>query len=551
MRRIATWLACVAGALLVQSAQAADTPDTLSARAFEDAQMATSTKTAIAFAQSSARLAANDPALAELLRTRQDAETRWRAIDDELVAARGRGDTVTAANLTGLLDKTAEEIRGYDRDIAIRFPDFAELTDAAPAALRSVQALLGPDDALVFIVPAFDGTYIWAVRRDRAVWRRGVMGDAEVKAAVGELRAALDPGGASRAAIDASGQGTLASHGFPRAKAYALYQSVWGPVDEALAGAKNVYVVATGALSALPLAVLPTAAPQGDDAEPTAMRQTPWLFERYALATLPSVASLKAVRRAAAAATGKREKGPAFAGFGDPALADADAPAAPRGFDAYYRDGRADPGAVKSLPSLPGTRTELFALAKALKAPKASVVSGPAATEAAVKRADLSTTRVIAFATHGLLAGDLDGLAEPALVFTPPAEPSPLDDGLLTASEAASLKLSADWVVLSACNTAAPDGRGGFEAGGEGLSGLARGFFHAGARSLLVSHWRVRDDAAARLTTSAIRWYARDPRLGRAGALRKAMMEMLFDRKHPEFAQPSYWAPFVVAGEAG
>src|SRR4029079_13630546 len=97
----------------------------------------------------------------------------------------------------------------------------------------------------------------------------------------------------------------------------------------------------------------------------------------------------------------------------------------------------------------------------------------------------------IEFATHGLVAGDLSGLAEPALVLTPPAAGSDTHDGSHTASEIAVLKLNADWVVLSACNTAA-----GSTEGAEALSGLARAFFYAGARSLLVSHWSVFSTAA-------------------------------------------------------
>src|SRR5205814_8087133 len=89
------------------------------------------------------------------------------------------------------------------------------------------------------------------------------------------------------------------------------------------------------------------------------------------------------------------------------------------------------------------------------------------------------------------------GLAEPSLALTLPKQPTDLDDGLLTASEVAQLKLNADWVVLSACNTAAGD-----RPGAEALSGLARSFFYAGARALLVSHWAVASNAATRLTTS-------------------------------------------------
>ena len=106
---------------------------------------------------------------------------------------------------------------------------------------------------------------------------------------------------------------------------------------------------------------------------------------------------------------------------------------------------------------------------------------------------------------------------EPALVLTPPDKPANADDdGLLMASEIAALKLNADWVVLSACNTAA-----GEEIGAQALSGLARAFFYAGGRALLVSHWPVYSDAAVRLTTSAFAELERNPKAGRAEALQQ------------------------------
>jgi len=144
------------------------------------------------------------------------------------------------------------------------------------------------------------------------------------------------------------------------------------------------------------------------------------------------------------------------------------------------------------------------------------------------------------------MSGEMSGLAEPALVLTPPDEATDLDDGLLTASEAALLNLNADWVILSACNTAAAD-----EPGADGLSGLARSFFYAGARSMLVSHWPVRDDAAARLTTAAITMQDQDPDMGRAEALRRSMLVLMNDTSDPSLAHPSAWAPFVIVGEGG
>jgi CHAT domain-containing protein len=141
------------------------------------------------------------------------------------------------------------------------------------------------------------------------------------------------------------------------------------------------------------------------------------------------------------------------------------------------------------------------------------------------------------------MAGDFKGLAEPALVLTPPAQGSELDDGLLTAGEISQLKLDADWVVLSACNTAAPDGT----PGAEGLSGLARAFFYAGARSLLVSHWAVSSEAAKALTTRMFDESAKGA--SKAEALRRSMLALMARTDKWYFAHPALWAPFVVVGE--
>jgi CHAT domain-containing protein len=194
------------------------------------------------------------------------------------------------------------------------------------------------------------------------------------------------------------------------------------------------------------------------------------------------------------------------------------------------------------LRPLPEAVDEVRAIASTLGAGVNNLHIGPAASETVVKRLPLDQYRILHFATHGLVAGEIANLAEPALALSVPDQPSDNDDGLLTASEVTALKLNADWVVLSACNTAAGD-----KPGAEALSGLARAFFYAGAHALLVSHWPVQSEAAVRLTTVAFDKLKRARGIGRAEALRRSMVAMI--DSGGAGAHPSAWAPFVVVGE--
>jgi len=197
-----------------------------------------------------------------------------------------------------------------------------------------------------------------------------------------------------------------------------------------------------------------------------------------------------------------------------------------------------------ALAPLPDTADELNAIAKNLGVAAADIHLGEDASETTLKRTPLADYGIVYFATHGLVAGDVKGLAEPSLVLSIPKQPSEFDDGLLTASEVAQLKLNADWVVLSACNTIAGD-----KPGAEALSGLARSFFYAGARALLVSHWAVNSEAATRLSISTFDRLKANPKLGRAEALRQAMLAYLNDASSPRNAYPAYWGPFALIGE--
>jgi CHAT domain-containing protein len=175
---------------------------------------------------------------------------------------------------------------------------------------------------------------------------------------------------------------------------------------------------------------------------------------------------------------------------------------------------------------------------------------GDAATEAGVRIANLRNAELVVFATHGLMANEIADVREAALVFTPPATDRPPEenDGLLGASEIAGMRFNADWVVLSACNTAAGSGEGGV-----GLGGLARAFFYAGASNLLVSHWPVRDKVAPMITVEAVRLRRQKPQLSRAEALQQAMRLVRDNRSEDgsaaTLAHPSAWAPFTLVGD--
>ena len=175
------------------------------------------------------------------------------------------------------------------------------------------------------------------------------------------------------------------------------------------------------------------------------------------------------------------------------------------------------------------------------------------ASEKTVKALNLTSYRILVFATHGLVPGDLDGLLQPALALSSPAVTGhPDEDGLLTMSEILAQKLDADWVVLSACNTGAGEG-----AGAEAVSGLGRSFFYAGARSLLVSNWPVETSSAKTLTTSIFQNQSDNPDLSRAKSLQKSMVNMIDGPGYQDadgatvfsYAHPIFWGPFSLIGD--
>jgi len=509
----------------------------LDAESFEVAQLARVTSAGSAVSRMAARFAAGDDDFARLIRSRQDAVNRWRHFDKALIEAVSlppdKRNEELEKNHRKELTSLGRRMDELDGQVVKRFPKYASLTSRQPLALSDTQPLLGPGEALVTYLVGEEESYLWVVRRDKTRFHRIQLKRSELEEAVKELRKGLDPTGITN----------LKQMPYDTTRAYELYRKLFEPAEESLEGIRHVMVVPDGALQSLPLGVLVTEEPQGSFTDFSSYRHVAWLAKKYAMTTLPSVSSLRALRTFAKRTRASRP----FLGIGDPKLEGETGSG--RGMklaSLFTSRGVADVESVRQLVSLPESAGELKALARTLGAGDDALILGTEATETRVKKEALKDYKVIAFATHGLIAGDIEGLAEPALVLTPPRKGTDLDDGLLTASEVAQLKLDADWVILSACNTASPDGT----PGAEGLSGFAKAFFYAGSRALLVSHWPVVSDAAVKITTRMLS-EAQKPGVGRAEAHRQAMLALMQDKDRPHYAHPLFWAPFVVVGEGG
>ena len=417
-----------------------------------------------------------------------------------------------------------EKIEALEQRLQSEFPRYARLSAEQPIAADDLKALMRADEALLTFLPAQNTTFVVLVRKDGVHMHRARLGAAALEAEVKGLRESLDLSQDERRIFDA-------------ARARQLYIALLGPLSSSLTGIRHLLTVPTGPLLSLPLGVLLTK----DVAQGAAYGAMPFLANDVGISVLPSVAALRDLR----AVAGRSSAPEPFLAFADPAFAGdhKDRRSIGNAANACRRGGGIDLGLLRSLPRLPESADEVKRIATALGAKNDALVLGADATEQRVRATDLSRYRILAFATHGLLPGELTCQNEPALALVPPASTSSGDDGLLDASEVATLKLDADWVVLSACNTAGPDG----SLGGESLSGLTRAFLYAGARTLLVSQWTVASNPTVELTTG-IFTAAKDAGVGKAEALRRSQAAL---RAKPATAHPFFWAPFVLVGDGG
>jgi CHAT domain-containing protein len=532
----------------------------LTEEAFAIVQLATRSDVATTVARTGIRFSASNPELRDALKKIDD-------LDKEIVGLeQGLAHVLTlSADVANLEFSKARarifELRSRRQQlldtIESSFPEYSRLIRPKPLSIAQTRSLLDSDEALIVIAHGFEEIWLWCVTREGAIWRKLDASPDEVERSVKALRKSLDiepadgPRGANPLLFDLG-------------LAHELYLKLLGPISTIVKAKSRLIVVRSGPLTTIPLHSLVISKPavaKPNYQQSEIYRDADWLVRHNAIAALPSVESLATLRRKSKPREGRKPligfanplPSPNF--IGPPASA---SPTVRRGTRAAsIRSGLSDaisearPRDMTPLRQflarepLENSERELRKVGEIVGADQQDLFTGARASEAAVKAGKLSEYRIVYFATHGYVAGSFDQ-AEPSLALTVPENPSESDDGLLTASEISQLDLDADWVVLSACDTA-----GGIQKGADGLSGLARAFFHAGARALLVSHWSLDDQSALELTTSLFQRLSADPTASRAHALQGAMLEQINGARGGEnlwSAYPGRWAAFELIG---
>ncbi|KAB2883579.1 MAG: CHAT domain-containing protein [Albidovulum sp.] len=544
--------------------------------AFEALQWTQVTRSAEALSQLETRIASADAGLAPFLKRRQDLVEEHRRTTSRVLAAYAGelADPPAVVTMNARLAEIDATLHGIDADLAALGLEVTGIAAVRPLSIAEVQGLLRQGEGLITFalpglspsrVPGIDATSNRAILVTRNGVAVGRVAEPSRRALDDRVRAfrcsvaVSDPGCGRHLAADFRGamiEGgvTDARDYFDLATANRLYLDLFGGVADALDDVEHLIVVPPADLLGLPFAALVTTAEA-----PPRLGAASWLIRDHALSVLPSVASLRTLR--GFPSPGMRGR---YLGVGDPVIGSGGpvdcasiAPAALRtasedhpylsGPDAADGLRLADPAALRLLPRLPDTACEVESIGRLFSPGQSDILLGPEARETEIKRRSidgrLSEYDVILFATHGLMTGE-SGTAAPGLVLTPPEQATPDDDGLLTAAEIATFDLSARLIVLSACNTAA-----GETQAADGLSGIARAFFHAGAHAVLVTQWSVYSDAALRVSTGLLSDFASSGFAESAQSLRRTQLAILEDPASDVLRQhPSYWAPFTLVG---
>jgi TPR repeat protein/CHAT domain-containing protein len=560
----------------------------LTEQSFEVVQRLQNSSAALALQAVATRFGEGDAHVQEIVRKRQDLSLELTRLDAILLASAGvqlQGESQQKEEIKRKLERTEALLREIQSALPPKLRSVDELGLARTVSYEGLRHVLRSDEALLTFSLSDDVTYLFVATTERLQWFRIELGAYSIRQLVSTLRCGLDYSGAWEGEGSRCSDLVKVTYGpldhergkplpFDLTRAYELYKALFGQAEGLIEG-KHLFIVASGPLAQLPFQALVTDPPKaGIPTSFSGYRDVAWLIRKHAVTVLPAVSSLAALRGSAKHSRATE----AFVGFGNPLL-EGDPSRYPDdavraklarekkcnptlrervaslldlhgGAELVARgaNGLAAVADIRRQMPLPETADELCDVAHNLGVnPATHLYIGAEATEAEVRKLSddgtLAKYRIIHFATHGVLAGQLSSMTEPGLILTPPNTSDETDDGYLSASEIAALKLDADWVILSACNTAAGDG-----SDAEALSGLARAFFYAGARSLLVSHWAVASDTTVKLITKTVALL--NIKLGRAEALRRSMLSLIRTGSEYE-AHPAFWAPFVLVGEGG
>jgi CHAT domain-containing protein len=493
----------------------------------------------------SARAAAGNEFLADLVRKEQDLKVKLGMLEEKTIDTienfHGGEQNKKLQQLARKRKKITKALEKIHERLAYEYPEYSQLMNPVPVSTRDMQSFLADDEVMLSYSVQDNRTILWALTKQQAQMYVIDMGRNALTEKIQFLRRSLEAEASSIADIPS----------FPVGTAHLLYSRLVQPAAALMQGKKYLVIVPHGPLMSLPFGALVTQQTRQPRATPGSLpfseyRDVPWLALDYAISQVPSATALHTLRKYAKPA----EADLPFVGYGNPAfrgVAESDL-----GIRGFLKRASANSWNVRELPPLPDTADEIRGIAKTLGADDSDIFLGTRANEENVKGTSLNEYKVIAFATHGLVSGELDGLKQPALALTPPEHMQAGNDGLLEMGEVLGLKLDADWVVLSACNTAAADG----SLHGEGLSGLAQAFFYAGSRALLVSLWPVESSSTRLLTTTLFAVDKKNGGVSRAQALAQARQRLIKGRGFVKdgkeqftYAHPMFWAAFIVVGE--
>ena len=501
----------------------------LFAEAFEAFQLARSSLIDKTIAKAQARLAIDDPAIATLVDQLQATQRELEVARVEYAIEQALPDAERSAIVETRLQQAIADkqrrIGSLKQQVATRFPSYDRLANPRPIELTEMRKRLGEREAMVSFIIGKKRSFIQLTKRQGNYVARINEGEAGLAESVAALRRALEIQGG-------------AINEFDLMRSHQLYKALFSRLEGQLQGLDHLIVAGNGALASLPFGLLVTAPPADGN-----YSRASWLGQKFAISHTPSMQAFYTLRSAAP----KTVPAKVMLAFGDPVLEGAKSASlsdAARAVDGCRPAGPMDGAVLRALSPLPETSSELNKISAILGTGLSTLFLSAEANEVNFRAQKLLDYRILYFATHGLLPGELKCQSEPGLVLTPPVQQSAsrLQDGLLEASEIAGLKLNADLVVLSACNTAG--GAGKF--GGEALSGLAESFFFAGARSLVVSHWQVPSAATAQLMSALFSTLGPELKGGVSVALQAAQAKLIAQQRT---AHPFFWAAFVVVGD--